>query len=135
MTVGAWDPTQANAATDFTLDPAVLASFIALSENQQLDNLSSKLSNDIQSQQAPLMKLSKARWIEIAEAYSTEQIVHLVRFFTLAEMQLSGWEAGDSSPVIGLVKALRLRKAPPDKELLIWIKEHSDNRFLPNGAL
>lgn len=135
MTVGAWDPTQIEPATDFTLDPEVLTTFIALSETRQLDDLNNALSDDLKSRQAVLMKLPKDRWIAAAEAFSNEQIVHLVRFFTLAEMQLSGWEAGADSPVIGLVKALRLRKSPPDKELLLWIKTHSDNRFLPNGAL
>lgn len=135
MTVGAWDPAQADAATDFTLNPEVLAAFIALSESQQLDDLNSVLDSDTKTRQAPLMKLPKERWLEAAAAFSNEQLVHLVRFFTLAEMQLSGWEAGADSPVIGLVKALRLRKSPPDKDLLMWIKAHSDNRFLPNGAL
>lgn len=135
MTVGAWDPAQADAAADFNLNPEVLATFIALSENRQLDDLNGVLDSDIKIRQAPLMKLPKERWLEVAAEFSNEQLVHLVRFFTLAEMQLSGWEAGADSPVIGLVKALRLRKSPPDKDLLMWIKTHSDNRFLPNGAL
>ncbi|WP_439134231.1 hypothetical protein [Pseudomaricurvus sp.] len=135
MTVGAWNPEQGQQAADFSIDHKVLASFIELSENQQLEDLNKVLSDDIKSQQAPLMKLSKDVWVKTAESFSDEQVVHLVRFFTLAEMQLSGWEAGGESPVIGLVKALRLRKSPPDKELLLWIKSHSDNRFLPNGAL
>lgn len=135
MTVGAWDPHHTDAAADFTLDPEVLGSFIALSENGQLADLNSALSSDIKLSQAPLMKLPREQWIELAAGFSDAQLVHLVRFFTLAEMQLSGWEAGADSPVIGLVKALRLRKSPPDKELLLWIKANSDNRFLPNGAL
>lgn len=135
MTVGAWDPNQAEQAADFSIDHAVLASFIAFSENQELDDLKNALSDDLKSRQAPLMKLPKETWITTAESYSDEQVIHLVRFFTQAEMQLSGWEAGADSPVIGLVKALRLRKSPPDKELLLWIKSHSDNQFLPNGAL
>ncbi len=65
----------------------------------------------------------------------SEQLLHLVRFFTLAEMQLSGWEAGAESPVIWIVKTLRRRKSPPSKDLLLWIKANSDNRFIPNGAL
>ncbi|MBU3070972.1 hypothetical protein KOI40_14200 [Aestuariicella sp. G3-2] len=135
MTVGAWDPNQAQQADNFSIDHDVLKAFIALSEQQQLNDLKSTLNDDIKISQAPLMKLSKDTWIKTAESLSDEQVIHLVKFFTLAEMQLSGWEAGAESPVIGLVKALRLRKSPPDKELLLWIKSNSDNRFLPNGAL
>ncbi len=133
MTIGAWDP---NAhSPSFAIDPQCLRRFIALSETDQLDNLDQQLSSEEKVQQAPLMRQPRQAWNEVSEQFSDEELRHLVRFFTLAEMQLSGWEAGAESPVVWLVKALRLRQAPPDKDLLLWIKQHSDNRFLPNGAL
>ena len=61
-------------------------------------------------------------------------IVRLVRFFTLAEMQLAGWEAGKQSPVIPLVKVLKGRGSF-DAELRRWIKTHTDNRYLPYGSV
>ncbi|NHO65047.1 hypothetical protein G8770_05770 [Aestuariicella hydrocarbonica] len=135
MSVGAWDPTQSDNSAAFDIDPAILEKFIALGSAEPINNLNTQISAEDKAQQAPLMRQPKDTWIATAESLTNDQIVHLVRFFTLAEMQISGWEAGAESPVIGLVKALRLRKAPPSKELLMWIKEHSDNRFLPNGAL
>ncbi|MGB5325866.1 MAG: hypothetical protein WBN40_10640, partial [Pseudomonadales bacterium] len=59
----------------------------------------------------------------------------LMRFFTCAEMQLPGWQAGDKSPVIAINKILKRRGHKLDKAMLGWIRQHSDNRFLPNGPL
>ena len=66
--------------------------------------------------------------------FSNEEIEHLMRFFTIAE-QLPGWHAADNSPVIWLGKLLKQRGVGINKELVLWIKENSDNRFLPHGPL
>jgi hypothetical protein len=58
----------------------------------------------------------------------------LIRFFTLAERDWSGWEAGKSSPVIPLVALLK-RKQQFEPDFRRWIKQHTDNRYLPNGAV
>ena len=135
MSVGSWQPPSSTAPSSFKIDHRILKDFIQLAKTQPMDNLSQQLSDDIQRQQQPLMTLKREIWQEAATDLSNHDIEHLVRFFTLAEAQLSGWEAGADSPVIWLVKVLRQRKAPPSKELLHWIKANSDNRFLPNGAL
>ena len=135
MSVGSWNPEGGSQNTVFEIDESILRGFIAISEQDQLTALKEQLPEVQQSQQSALMRLSKERWFEAAEPFSSDQLQHLVRFFTLAEMQLSGWEAGAESPVIWIVKVLRRRKAPPSKELLLWIKANSDNRFIPNGAL
>ena len=134
MSVGAWDPNQAT-GDGFNIDMAILERFISLSENDQLDNLTQQLDDELINRQASLMKQEKNRWVETAAQLSSEQILHLIRFFTLAEMQLSGWEAGSESPVIWLTKILRQRKQPLDRDMLLWIRANSDNRFIPNGAL
>lgn len=134
MSVGAWDPNQAT-GEGFDIDMAILERFISLSENDQLDNLTQQLDNELITGQAPLMKQERDRWTETAAQLSSEQILHLIRFFTLAEMQLTGWEAGSESPVIWLTKILRQRKQPLDRDMLLWIRANSDNRFIPNGAL
>ena len=61
-------------------------------------------------------------------------IASLIRFFAVAE-NLPGWEAGAESPVIPLAKVLRKRGVRLDKELLQWIREVNENRFLPYGPL
>jgi hypothetical protein len=48
---------------------------------------------------------------------------------------LPGWEAGAESPVIPLAKILRQRGTRLEKTLLAWLREVSDNRYLPYGPL
>lgn len=136
MSVKEWHahPTS-EAQPPFSIDTAILQTFIELSQQDRLDNLSNELPATLIAQQSNLMTLPQQAWLSVEAVLSNEELLHLIRFFTLAESQLQGWEAGPQSPVIWLVKALRKRKAPPAKELLLWIKSHSDNRFLPNGAL
>lgn len=73
-------------------------------------------------------------WAAAAQALDDADIVALIRLFTLAEAALSGWEAGDASPVIPLARELRRRDRYPD-DLTAWIKANTDNRFLPYGNL
>ena len=68
-----------------------------------------------------------------AENLSEDVLADVIRFFTLAEMQLAGWEAGKKNPVIYLVKILKDRDAF-DSELRKWIKANTDNRYLPYGS-
>ncbi|WP_159931228.1 hypothetical protein [Oceanicoccus sp. KOV_DT_Chl] len=43
MSLGSWDPQAEQNSTDFHIEPSVLNTFIALSENNQLDQLSQYL--------------------------------------------------------------------------------------------
>jgi hypothetical protein len=96
--------------------------------------LSENLSGE-DRQQSYLMRLPAQQWLEESQAWSDAQLWQLIQFFTLAEMQLPGWDAGADSPVIPLSKALRQRGAPLNREQLLWIREHTDNRYLPYGPL
>lgn len=82
---------------------------------------------------AGLMQLSEDVW-QVANDFSDEELVQLIRFFTLAEMQLEGWAGGKKSPVIYLVRILRQRGSF-DTSLRRWIKANTDNRYLPYGSL
>lgn len=135
MTTGTWNPTIGTVKNQIDIDPEVLRTFVKLGETDQLESLLADITPEVQMQQRGLMKLAQQQWIEVSQQFSNTEIEHLIRFFTLAEMQLPGWESGEKSPVIGLVKSLKLRNAPPEKELVLWIKKNSSNRFLPNGAL
>ncbi len=73
-------------------------------------------------------------WRRAAESLDDDDVVALIRLFTRAETTLSGWEAGDVSPVIPLVALLKARGSYPP-QLTAWIKANSDNRFLPYGNL
>ena len=92
------------------------------------------LTNQEQSAMAGLMTTPAERWQKAVEPLKTGQIESLVRFLTLAEEAIGGWQAGDKSPVIALVKVLKGRGSY-DRALTRWIKANSGNRFLPHGSL
>lgn len=79
------------------------------------------------------MKQPRSQWQPVLESLETETLIDLVRFFTLAEQRWAGWEAGDKNPAIWICKVLKPRGAFPDAELTRWIKDNTDNRFLPYG--
>ena len=83
---------------------------------------------------APVMSLDADQWDTAARAEDPLELVAWIRFFTLAEARLPGFEAGAKSPVIPLARVLRERGAYP-ADLTAWIRAHSDNRFLPHGSL
>lgn len=72
-------------------------------------------------------------WAAASDSLDTVQLLALIRFYTLAE-RLPGWEAGARSPVIPMVAELKKRGEYP-ADLGAWIKERTDNRFLPYGSL
>jgi len=72
-------------------------------------------------------------WSAVTDLGSDE-LLALVRLFTLAEARLPGWESGDRNPVVPLVALLKAREALP-ADLSDWIRANTDNRFLPHGNL
>lgn len=77
---------------------------------------------------------NRADWQTASRDLSDTDLLALVRFYTLAESHFPAWKSGANSPVIVLARALRGRGAwPPD--LTVWIKQNTENRFLPYGNL
>lgn len=130
MSIATWEPSAPK-----NIDNQIVTKFIKLSEDDLLSDLSNQLGSEAIQQQAYLMKALPELWQSACESLDNAQIQHLIRFFTLAEMQLSGWEAGDKSPVIVLIKILKGRNAFPEKDFIRWIKQNTDNRFLPYGPV
>ncbi len=135
MSIGSWDPNTAKLSEELAIEPTVLTRFIKLSKEELLDELDTQLSSDEQSLYAKLMTMEQSSWTSACEKLSDTDIYHLMRFFTVAEMLLPGWEAEDQSPVIWLNKLLRKAGKPLNKEQVMWIKQHTRNRFLPNGPI
>ena len=132
--VGAWDPTDHKSA-EYQIDLETLRRFAELGSEQQLATLKESLSAEQIDANRHLMRLHKDPWLKAAPALSDQQLINLVRFFTVAEMQLSGWEAENLSPVIWLCRTLKSRGLFPDKALTAWIKANSSNKFIPYGNL
>ena len=134
MSIGSWDPTADAAAHSIHIEVATLQRFIELSRSGQLDQLEDLFAGDECQVLSGLMELDSALWLASADSLAEDDLLHLIRFFAVAE-NLPGWEAGEKSPVIPLAKTLRKRGAKLDKELLRWIRSVSDNRYLPYGPL
>ena len=90
-------------------------------------------SEDFIKDNADLMQQSQESF-DIVNSFPDDVIIDLIKFFTLAEMTYSEWKAGNKSPVIYLVKILKGR-AVFCNELRKWIKNNSDNRYLPYGSV
>lgn len=137
MSIGSWDPDAAAKSQSQQLDQPSLqclrdcASRLANNPEQAVNSL---LDTDQQQQLAPLMQLPASDWQQSCAELDSEELLQLIRFFTLAE-SLPGWQCGDKSPVIALAKLLKQRGQRLEREQLLWIREHSDNRFLPYGPL
>ncbi|GAB3375801.1 hypothetical protein NCG89_03815 [Spongiibacter taiwanensis] len=133
MSVSDWTP--ASSRAELEIDREWLQKCLAISQQDALEALPTRLSADEIRDKANYMQLSLEQWQSAVTDFSNEDLVALIRFFTRAEMLLPGWEAGKTSPVIALNKVLRLRGERLSRETLIWIRQNSDNRFIPNGGL
>lgn len=137
MSTGTWDPSSNTSKLDINIDPASLADllkrFLALAENNQLNDLATQMSEQDKSQFA-IMQADLALWQNTLSDYSEAQLIALIQFFTIVEMALPEWVAGAKSPVISINKILKSRGHKLDREMLMWIKQNSDNRFIPNGS-
>lgn len=134
MALGTWDPALASQSGALELQPALLQTLIAFDNDDTLSQLEHVLSSADQQRLSGLMALDHAQWRAAALALSDADLLHLVRFFAVAE-NLPGWEAGAKSPVIPLAKVLRDRGTRLDKSLLQWLRGVNDNRYLPYGPL
>ena len=134
MSLGSWDPKIEARSTELLLESDLLRRLIAYSHEEQLAQLEQLLNVNDKQRLAGLMKIDPLIWQTAAEPLLENDLLHLIRFFAVAE-NLPGWEAGATSPVIPLAKILRQRGVRLDKSLLQWLREVNDNRYLPYGPL
>ncbi|MFT5484376.1 MAG: hypothetical protein ACI9GW_003041 [Halieaceae bacterium] len=134
MSVGSWDPTVVPVDEASIIPTAWLLECIELSRSEQLAELNNCVDSEKVQRYAPLMQREPIEWLHAVESFDSEQLWHLLRFYTVAE-DLPGWDAGYRSPVIVFAKLLKKRGDNISRETLLWIREHSSNRFLPYGPL
>jgi len=133
MTIGSWTPEKEK--NTLTIESQWLQRCIAISREDQLEALPAPFTSDEQQRYSVFMRVSQEHWQAAAEELSNDDIIALIRFFTRAEKLISGWDAGKESPAIWLNKVLRKRGEKLDREMLLWIRNNTDNRFIPNGGL
>jgi hypothetical protein len=131
MSVGVWDP-NAKAAK---LDAEIVVRMVDWGKQADAKPLSELLSEEEQSQYAPLMHVEADKWSAVIKGLDNEQLWQLICFLTIAEMSFPAWRSDEQSPVITIATELKTRGKPLNKEQLLWIRAHSDNRFLPHGKV
>jgi hypothetical protein len=107
----------------------------------RFSRLASGLSSDVDADMLDAAELTSESWVmtagpsawEAAGTQDSETLISLIRLFTRVEEQVSGWDAGNKSPVIQLVKILKER-GDFEAELRKWIKSNTKNRYLPHGS-
>lgn len=133
MSIGSWTPDTEKA--DISIDTAWLKRCVVLSDDASLAALPAPFTDDELQRHSVVMRLGMEPWKAVAETLSNEELIALIRFFTVAEERISGWEAGAESPAIWLNKILRQRGEKLSVDMLRWIRANSSNRFIPNGGL
>jgi hypothetical protein len=124
---GLWEPAD---KLEITIDK--LNQYVDLMSEVDETDLSAAMTDEMISGDVVLMKQQESSW-EAAQELTDDSLVKLIRFFTLAEMQLAGWDGGRQSPVIYLASILKSR-GRFEQGLRKWIKKNSDNRYLPYGS-
>lgn len=128
MTVNSFDPTQQQQPLDPAAVQTLLSVIHPLADNAGVADFEAGWADAYSGM------ITHPGWAALATDLGDDQIVSLVRFFTLAEGHFSGWQAGDKSAVVPLVRELKGRGTYP-VALTGWIKANSDNKFLPHGSL
>ncbi len=105
MAVETWDPGGESAG----LTPARLA--LLLKAARRLSEPRFGLDAETAGELAPVVRHSGGSrrgvdWSQAGAELSDDDLLQLIRLFTLAESALPGWEAGDASPVIPLAATL-----------------------------
>lgn len=80
------------------------------------------------------MLVDSEAWRSFVGTESDATIEAWIKVLTVIERDFSGFEAGSRSPVLTLIRVLKARNALPG-DLFLWIKSHTENRFLPYGSL
>ena len=132
MTIGSWDPNEKKTTANDEVNSELLACFIAATKKLPCE-LNKILSSE-QIQQSQIIEASASAWQIAINEFSNEELVLLIQFFTVVEAQLPAWAAGAKSPAILINRELRRRGEKLNKEILLWIKDNTDNRFIPNGS-
>ena len=133
MSVGTFDPSQLNTSGENqTISASLLAA--ALDCARRYEPAASSLALDDADVSALCPLLTHPAWADAAQHLTTADIVALIRLFTVGDRQYSAWKAGAKSPVVALVRRLK-KSGEMTPDLTAWIKQNTDNRYLPHGDL
>ena len=135
MTLGSWNPEDGSESLVYLIDPDVLTQCSAFAAIGNWTTLPAREKASLPGNASQMMKLDSTQWHPLLDNLDEATLLNLARFFTVAEQQLPHWHGGDKSPVIWIARTLKKRGTPLSRDMVLWIKGNSDNRFLPNGPI
>ena len=131
MNTKIWDPENKKKSN---IDNGLLDQFIQIVRNCEESNIKNHLT-DVEKNKFYILRLSDDIWLQSLNDFDNAELLDLIKFFTLIEMQLNDWISGENSPVIKINKILKKRGIKLDQQMLLWIKKNSSNRYIPNGKI
>ena len=131
-TTGEWLPPQ---TAQPTLNTERLRALANISTQGQLDQLETLLEQDEQSALIQSMQASREQWQSAATPLSDDELIDLIKALAIAEMRFPECNLGAKSVVIHINRLLKQRGSALSKDDLHWLKQHSNNRFLPNAPI
>jgi 3-deoxy-D-arabino-heptulosonate 7-phosphate (DAHP) synthase class II len=131
MNTKIWDPENKKKSN---IDNSLLDQFIQIVRNCEESNIKNHLT-DVEKNKFYILRLSDDIWLQSLNDFDNAELLDLIKFFTLIEMQLDDWISGENSPVIKINKILKKRGIKLDQQMLLWIKKNSSNRYIPNGKI
>jgi len=108
---------------------------ISIGKSNSYEKLLVFIENFPEHRSGQIMRQSPQFWYSISESLSDEEIISLIKTFTIAEKIVPEWKAGSVAPVIWLFSKLRERTNSEQKELSDWIIQHTENTYLPYGSM
>ena len=131
MNTKIWDPENKKKSN---IDNGLLDQFIQIVRNCEESNIKNHLT-DVEKNKFYILRISDDIWLQSLNDFDNADLLDLIKFFTLIEMQLDDWISGENSPVIKINKILKKRGIKLDQQMLLWIKKNSSNRYIPNGKI
>ena len=98
VAIGEWNP-EGSKRSGVGIDIELLQKIVDRVAELGLDNIAKLLDRKERSSGAVLMTLAPSAWDCVSD-WDDQQLEALIRFFTLAEEELPGWQGAEKSPVI-----------------------------------
>lgn len=132
--INTWQP-QKETTSDISLEVLERFAEYGLAILQEETLLNKVVSKEHQSIANQWLNLTEEQWQQAIANLPIELLYPLAAFFTLAEMQLPGWQCGAKNPAIWIFRWLRAQQQQPSKEQVQVLKKMTDNRFIPYGSV
>lgn len=113
----------------------LLARLIDIGRREAFDDFQQLLADFPRARSGNFMRQGHSEWYEVARQYSSDDVMALIKAFTVAERDLPNFNCGSVSPVIQLYHYLLDLSQDELTELRDWVVVHTHNDYLPFGSL